>query len=1384
MDFRLFQWRQLPEEEREKAAVFEDKSSDASLVGVVAYRYWTGAAPADGRAEYWRSKRREWRQSEADLQPMLRALFPKLARRPAAAAAADDDGERMPHKRLRYYSGRLDAPVDCLALPPSSTSPRPGLLPPVVKLPAAPTPPDDAAGSEAQRKTDDFLNLFAQGRLAELRAAVEADPRDEAAWLALVAAQDDLPAEGGAGGPAGRAALARKKLAVLETALAHNPRAEALWLAMADLAAEHLPRGYTEEVVDAGLRQIPGSAELWLWLVRWRCANFVEFTVPAVRGLYQTALRAMAGVEPPSEEDLLRVVHAAAAFERNAGYTLRCLAIYQALTEANVTDPKAPGTPTPLPLRWEDKMRVVELFWLSEAPRIGEPSARTLHVWYHENAGKLAGGPAAAGAEGSDARFDGASAKETYRRWLAEQHAAPGKPGVGQGRAVGTPVGAGAEGLDGCPDRGIDEETQRHAAPGKPGVGQGRAVGAPVGAGAEGLDGCPDRGFDEETQRHAAPGKPSADQAGAVGATVGGKETFDDCPDGVFGKETYWKWLSEQHEPADERLAFPCKPGADSARAAGDPESVVLFADVEPYLFPVRTARGRRLLVDAFLSACFGVPTLHRPFTPSSAPLATEALRTRPDAIACLAPLFEADSPQGMLAFLPWPAPAPLGKRDGGDARVPPPAPLLSPWKAAAAARVLRVARVELPGEAARYQEMALLLACRADGPKGGLAKAKELLAGDRGNRRLWLAFARAAFDGGEAKTAEKVVRVAFSDLAAAGPIRQPPSACASAAAARLAVEFALRAALAPDRPAAAAAAAARTATDWLCRLVEAHARHPPAPAAADPSAGTPSPRAPEASQPRYSNSSSGGTSLNTIRSSNQAQTDTTTSRSGSRNSSNPTMPGVGHRSGSGLNLIGGSNQVQTGTAAANSESNSGNSGDPTASRVRAARAAYEAHWAALLAGRRAADAVHAADYAWAHAMFAALCGGGAGGCGLSAALRLWADVSRAARAGGAADEALESIAEAQAGFCLLLEAFAKRLRLAGTHPHPHPRPLVDSDSPRAVTERLAALAGEHPLNPVLVALAARRLEDHAPAAAARLFLRNVERRAPDHARTVARFFGVAAELAALRRAESAAPPAPSLDTDPDVARRHRWDRVERRFITFTDKPAWEGMWVGFVAFSAALGDAFGSAAADEVESRADALRECVAAGGKLAERKRLKAALDRACKEKTRVSRTYHRAVAEAPYSAAVWLGGMRAVFPYLSAEECRDAADFAVEKDIRLRSFVEEHASAPPTRPLPPPAPVSDVDDDDEEYELVSSAAQQLALAAARAAVARKKEAVVLDRRAAERAEEEAATRPKRAREHSDELSDFYEYLEGARKKERRESRKKDRAPRDLQG
>ncbi|KAJ9472035.1 hypothetical protein DIPPA_10387 [Diplonema papillatum] len=51
---------------------------------------------------------------------MLRALFPKLARHPAAAAAADDDGERMPHKRLRYYSGRLDAPVDCL--PPSSRS--------------------------------------------------------------------------------------------------------------------------------------------------------------------------------------------------------------------------------------------------------------------------------------------------------------------------------------------------------------------------------------------------------------------------------------------------------------------------------------------------------------------------------------------------------------------------------------------------------------------------------------------------------------------------------------------------------------------------------------------------------------------------------------------------------------------------------------------------------------------------------------------------------------------------------------------------------------------------------------------------------------------------------------------------------------------------------------------------------------------------------------------------------------------------------------------------------------------------------------------------------------------------------------------------------------
>ncbi|GAA5950440.1 hypothetical protein JCM3765_004549 [Sporobolomyces pararoseus] len=249
------------------------------------------------------------------------------------------------------------------------------------------------SGGESQ---DEYLKR----RNIELDRALRDDPKNVDGWIEFVEFQDEVAQRSFVGSSLSskralsqneRTSTAEIKLAILTRSLAieGNEGSERLLLAHLKAAAQvEDPKKVLERWKDT-LRDHPELTGLWIEYVSWRQTSWVNFSVKDVVEVFEECLDVL--MLAMLREDIgtlgLEVIEGNAIYLflrlclmlRQAGYSERALAAFQALIELNLLRPahlylSSPDSPR---RKWTDRViDELEEFWDGEAPRIGEKGAK------------------------------------------------------------------------------------------------------------------------------------------------------------------------------------------------------------------------------------------------------------------------------------------------------------------------------------------------------------------------------------------------------------------------------------------------------------------------------------------------------------------------------------------------------------------------------------------------------------------------------------------------------------------------------------------------------------------------------------------------------------------------------------------------------------------------------------------------------------------------------------------------------------------------------------------------------------------------------------------------------------------------------------------------
>ncbi|GAA5972334.1 hypothetical protein JCM11641_002413 [Rhodosporidiobolus odoratus] len=328
-----------------------------------------------------------------------------------------------------------------------------------------------AMGSEDEDDDDDFNHLgiiggethaeYLRRRNLELDRSLRDNPGDVQGWLDFVDFQDELAQTSFSGATsaaaakralskAERASTSEIKLSILERALSateENRSSENLLLAQLEAAAEVEESKKVLERWQAALQTFPELTGLWIKYVSWRQTEWVTFDVTEVVTVFEESLAVLMGAmqrqEPESSGRELLEGNAIYLFLRlclmlrQAGYSERGLASFQAVVELNLFRPSSLASPGPLerPLAWSDRLlRDFEVFWDGEAPRIGEQGAKG---WRNTSEDDLPPEPPTPGNEVTAVPQQDAHARP-HERWatterLSAHHSRPARtsdPGI------------------------------------------------------------------------------------------------------------------------------------------------------------------------------------------------------------------------------------------------------------------------------------------------------------------------------------------------------------------------------------------------------------------------------------------------------------------------------------------------------------------------------------------------------------------------------------------------------------------------------------------------------------------------------------------------------------------------------------------------------------------------------------------------------------------------------------------------------------------------------------------------------------------------------------------------------------------------------------------
>ncbi|XP_061356034.1 uncharacterized protein LOC133300491 isoform X2 [Gastrolobium bilobum] len=235
---------------------------------------------------------------------------------------------------------------------------------------------------------DEMLN-----KTREFNKLTREHPHDEKVWLAFAEFQDRVAGMQRQKGA--RLQTLEKKISILEKAVELNPDNEELLLC---LLKAYQTRDNSDVLIgrwEKILLQHSGSYKLWREFLHVIQRNFSRFKVSEVRKMYAHAIEALsascskhyrqvhqAAADPSSpdpvivqlELGLVDIFLSLCRFEWQAGYRELATALFQAEIEFSLFCP-------PLLLTEQSKHRLFEQFWNSDGARVGEEGALGWSTW-------------------------------------------------------------------------------------------------------------------------------------------------------------------------------------------------------------------------------------------------------------------------------------------------------------------------------------------------------------------------------------------------------------------------------------------------------------------------------------------------------------------------------------------------------------------------------------------------------------------------------------------------------------------------------------------------------------------------------------------------------------------------------------------------------------------------------------------------------------------------------------------------------------------------------------------------------------------------------------------------------------------------------------------
>mmetsp|Transcript_3641 Transcript_3641/g.7818 ORF Transcript_3641/g.7818 Transcript_3641/m.7818 type:complete len:538 (-) Transcript_3641:962-2575(-) len=209
----------------------------------------------------------------------------------------------------------------------------------------------------------------------EFSKLIAADPSNSDNWLDLVKFQDTVSMR--------KTQRLEKQLTILSKALEteelENPvplilkyislteqKILAEYEGLSELQENELLSSQLNKVWKGFLEQFYTSGDLWTAYMTFCTANFNKFSVSNFREVHIQALLLVQQVsdEPEMINIAYQLVKIGAQVERQAGFSEKATAIYQALIEFNLRPPAH--------LAEHDKLRSFAHYWDSELPRVGE----------------------------------------------------------------------------------------------------------------------------------------------------------------------------------------------------------------------------------------------------------------------------------------------------------------------------------------------------------------------------------------------------------------------------------------------------------------------------------------------------------------------------------------------------------------------------------------------------------------------------------------------------------------------------------------------------------------------------------------------------------------------------------------------------------------------------------------------------------------------------------------------------------------------------------------------------------------------------------------------------------------------------------------------------